>query len=303
MSPRPGHPRSAVFLDRDDTLNANATLPDNAFPATRGDLFQPDHVRLLPGVFDACTRLADAGFALVIVTNQAAVARGSAAIRDIEATNDRLRELLTIEGRCLIDAAYAAPHHPDSEIDHLAHAHPWRKPGPGMPHTAARELNLDIPRSWLIGDAERDVEAGRAAGVPPEHCLRVGREGDFPGLPDAVDHILSAPGGTGVTPVSPPSSLTFTPASVVTLRAFDSRPLADADTRRTVESAARAIAERIGVRLIDLTLDDRSVSATLAIHRLGALGFMAELRRATNVWYTHKHPGQKLWPATPKHHD
>lgn len=287
-------PRPAVFLDRDDTLNENAGLPDEAFPATRGDLFLPEHVRLLPGVLDACIRLAGSGFALVVITNQASVARGSASIRDIEATNDRLRELLTLDNRSLIDAVYAAPHHPEAVVEDLRSDHPWRKPGPGMVLAAARELHLDLPRSWLVGDAQRDLEAGVAAGLPTERCLRVGSAGAYPGLPEAADHILTA-STPPAAPGSVPRAMSAAPASTITLRAHDAAPLADEDTRRTVESAGHAIAERTGVMLIDLKLDDRTVKATLATHRLAALGFMAELRRSTNAWYARRNPGQSLW--------
>lgn len=282
----PEAPRPAVFLDRDDTLIHNADLPVEAFPATPGDLYLPEHVRLMPGVLEACTHLADAGFVLVGVTNQGCVARGSASIADVEATNDRLRELLTIEGRPLLSAVYAAPHHPEAVVDHLRAANPWRKPGPGMILAAARELHLDLARSWLVGDAERDIEAGINAGLAPDHCLRVG-DGGLADLAAAVDVILERP-------IPRPS-----PASTVTLTAAgDAAPLADPDTRRTVEAAARAIAERTGVPLVALQLDDRAVTATLAAHRLAAVGFMAELRRTTNDWYAHRHAGRPLWPQT-----
>jgi D-glycero-D-manno-heptose 1,7-bisphosphate phosphatase len=281
----------AIFLDRDDTLNANATLPPEAFPATRGDLFRPEFVRLLPGVFEACARLVRAGFTLVAITNQACVARASASVREVEMTNDRLRELLTHGGRPLLRAVYAAPHHPEALDEFFRGDHSWRKPSPGMLLAAARELDLDLGRSWVIGDAGRDIEAGLNAGLPAERCLRVGPEGDFPGLPDAADHILH---GAHPPERDPPPALTASPASIVTLRAHEADALADAQTRRTVLAAASAIAERTGVRLIDLRADDRSITATLATHRLAALGFMAELRRATDTWH-HKHHGRRLW--------
>ncbi len=284
LTPEP--PRPAVFLDRDDTLIHNADLPAEAFPQTPGDLYLPEHVRLMPGAADACARLADAGYTLVVVTNQGCVARGSAAIADVEATNDRLRSLLTDEGGPRLAAVYAAPHHPQAVVDHLRADHPWRKPGPGMILAAARELNLDLARSWLVGDAERDIEAGINAGLAPDRCIRIGVGG--------VDDLAAAAGVI----LDRPAPLRG-PASTVTLTAAgDAAPLADHDTRRTVEAAARAIAERTGVMLVTLELDDRSVTATLAAHRLAALGFMAELRRTTNDWYAHRHGGRPLWTRT-----
>lgn len=285
---RPTPLRPAVFLDRDDTLNVNADLPDEAFPGVRGDLFLPGHVRLLPGVFEACARLVDSGFALVVVTNQACVARDAASISDIEATHDRLRELLRREGRCLLDAAYAAPHHPEATDPEFRGDHAWRKPGPGMLLAAASELGLDLNRSWLVGDMVRDIEAGLAAGLPPDRCLRVGPEGDFNGLPEAAAQILMAIGAGRGIPVQ---------TSTVTIRAHGARPLADPETRGTVEAAARAIAERTGVPLLELLCDENSVRATLAAHRLAALGFITELRRSTNSWYVRR-SGGILWPES-----
>lgn len=284
-------PSPAVFLDRDDTLNANAALPTEAFPATRGDLFRPEFVRLLPGVLEACVRLREAGFMLIAITNQACVARASASIRVVEATNDRLRALLTHEGRPLLRAVYAAPHHPEALDAFFRGDHSWRKPGPGMLLAAARELDLDLARSWLVGDADRDIEAALRAGLPAERCLRVGPEGDFPGLLEAAEHILSEahPPAREQTP-----ELTARPASIVTLRAHDAGALTDEETRRNTLAAAHAIAERTGVRLIDLRADDRSITATLETHRLAALGFMAELRRATDAWHRKRH-GRPLW--------
>lgn len=284
-------PIPAVFLDRDDTLNANAELPPEAFPATRGDLFRPEFVRLLPGVLEACVRLREAGFTLVAITNQACVARASASIREIEATNDRLRALLTHEGRPLLRAVYASPHHPEAADAFFRGDHPWRKPAPTMILAAARELDLDLARSWLVGDAGRDIEAGINAGLAVECCLRVGPEGDFPGLAEAAEHIL---GETHPPARDPPPALSALPASIVTLRAHDAGPLADEETRRTVLAAAQAIAERTGVRLVDLRADERSITATLATHRLAAMGFMAELRRATDAWHRKRH-GRRLW--------
>lgn len=305
-------PRPAIFLDRDDTLCRNDDLPPEAFPGKFGDLFLPERVELLPGVADACRRLKAAGFALVIVTSQAGVARGACTLRDVEATHDALRALLPSDpgtgdpiagaGPSLIDAAYCSVQHPTESVRrHLAVDHPWRKPLPGMLLAAARELNLDLARSWLVGDKERDVGAGIAAGLDPDRCLRIGPDRPDAGPPDEPDlaaaarRILEAggrdpvgagPGETGVRVVGPASS--------ASLSARRGRPLADAHTRRTVEAAARAIAERTGVPLLSLELDDRSVRAVLATHRLGAGAFMAELRAATNRWHLAKH-AVELW--------
>src|SRR5689334_5430399 len=88
-------PRPAVFLDRDDTLIAARSLPAPAPPAAPGDLIDPALVRLLPGALAACRRLKEAGFVLVVVSNQGVVARGGASPSRVAAVNRRLCELLS----------------------------------------------------------------------------------------------------------------------------------------------------------------------------------------------------------------
>lgn len=325
--PRPqSPPRPVVFLDRDDTLNRNAELPPAAFPGTRGDLFLPEHVQLFPGVADACQRLKSAGYALVIVTNQACVARGHATLADVERTNQAVAHAL---GPGVIDACYSATFHPSAVVPHLrsrAEAdHPWRKPGPGMLLAAAHDLHLDLGRAWIIGDKTRDVDAGLAAGLPRARCLRIGPPhapdptSDFPDTPSAAEHILAqGPAHELPSSLAPPSSLAATrsppaaappaspppmvlrPATTVTLRTTDgTHPLRDADVRRNVEAAAHAIAERTGVELLALALAPTgdALAATLATHRLAATAFAAELRRHTNHWHQ-QHRGTPLWPAS-----
>jgi len=282
------HP--AVLVDRDDTINENATLPDAAYPGTWGDLFLPEFVRLLPGAADALARLRDAGYTVVIITNQGGVARGHCTLEQIEATSARVRELVDEEtGRSgVIAATYAAPHHPDAVVDHLRANHPWRKPGPGMIRSAARELDLDLEQSWMIGDKTRDVDAGINAGVPAERCLRISPdpgERRFATLADAADHLLRPP------------SVPAGPATTVTLRATSGKPLTERATRTTVESAARALAERTGIALHAVRTNETSITVTLGAHRLAAMGFLTELRNATNRWYESRNPGDILWPT------
>lgn len=186
-------PSPAVFLDRDDTLVRCTDLPAPPPPAAPGDLIDPDLVELLPGARDACARLADAGFTLVVVTNQGTVARGGADLRAVERVNQRLRELVGRDssGRWLLASFYFCPYHPKVASGPWAGEHPWRKPAPGMILTAARELNLDLSRSWLVGDADRDIEAGLAAGLGTR-CLKIGGVSmRIPSLSRAADLILS----------------------------------------------------------------------------------------------------------------
>lgn len=146
--------RPCVFLDRDDTLIAcRAVVPD-------GDLGDPSLVRLAPGALEACRRLKRAGFALVVVTNQGGVARGRYSIQDVERVHRRVNELLA----GMIDAFRFCPFHPRGTVPDFAAEHPWRKPQPGMLLDASERMGLDLSRSWMIGDAPRDMEAGHGAG-------------------------------------------------------------------------------------------------------------------------------------------
>ena len=154
-------------------------LPVPRPPAAPGDVVDPALVRLLPGVREGCEALKRAGFLLVVVSNQGVVARGGATLEQVEKVNDRLRELLAgADDQTLIDAVYICPFHPRGNIPEYTREHPWRKPGPGMVLAAAEELGIDLKRSWLIGDAERDIECGVAAGLTRERCLLV-TEGGF----------------------------------------------------------------------------------------------------------------------------
>ncbi len=289
-------PRPAVFLDRDDTVCRNADLPDAAWAGrTPGDLLNPAHVHAMPGVAPALERLRKAGFAIVIITNQGGIARSNGSLSDVDACHDALRAQLPLSppdraphpiAHTLIDACYSAPHHPSGTDTRFADNHPWRKPGPGMVLAAARELGLDLARSWMVGDKQRDLDAAVGAGIDPARTVRIGEGAPVPDLPAAAERILAA-----IAPRHPVH------AERVTLRSTDPAlaPLRDPRTRATVAAAARGMAERSGVQLLDLTLTDDSVTATLATHRLAALAFMNDLRRHTNHWHTRAH-GSPLWP-------
>lgn len=162
--PRPGRPvrqkayslavSTAVFLDRDDTLIAcRSVTPD-------GDLGDPDLVRLLDGALEACRMLHEAGFRLVVVSNQGGVARGRYSVEDVERVNSRVNELLG----GVIDAFYFCPYHPRGTTPQYTREHPLRKPQPGMLLQGAEDLGIDLADSWMVGDQERDCLAGRAAG-------------------------------------------------------------------------------------------------------------------------------------------
>ena len=140
----------AVFLDRDNTLIAND-----------GDLGDPDDVVLLEGVHGGTRRLAEAGYRLVVITNQGGVARGLYEEADVDAVHHRLHALL---GEQLELSFYYCPFHPEGTVEKYTREHPWRKPAPGMLLEAAGREQLDLAASWVIGDQVRDAEAGLAAG-------------------------------------------------------------------------------------------------------------------------------------------
>jgi D,D-heptose 1,7-bisphosphate phosphatase len=141
-----------VFLDRDRTLIEDP-----------GYLSEAESVRLLPGVDQALRSLAEAGFKLVVITNQAGVARGLLSEEDLERVHGELRRQLA-ERDVHLEAIYYCPFHPDGTVEEYARESIDRKPQPGMLLRAAKELALDLPGSWMIGDSPRDVEAGQRAG-------------------------------------------------------------------------------------------------------------------------------------------
>lgn len=186
-------PRKAVFLDRDDTLLN--TLPDTADLPVPGDLLDPERAHLLPGVGVACRRLIDAGYVIVLYTNQGGVARGSGTLRGFEAVDDRLRELLRPFG-VRIEAVYACPFHPKGSVPAFTQEHAWRKPASGMIAAAVAELDLDLEQSWAAGDKPRDVEAAVNAGIALDRCFLLATSGEADArctdLAAAVELMLAA---------------------------------------------------------------------------------------------------------------
>lgn len=141
----PGRP--ALFIDRDGTLIEPIPY-----------LHDPAQVRLVRGAGEALSRAHAAGYALVVVTNQSGIARGLYGPREMDAVHAALQSALAADG-VAIDAFYHCPHHPD-----FTGPCTCRKPAPGMLHSAAEDLHLDLGRSVMIGDTWDDVQAGRRAG-------------------------------------------------------------------------------------------------------------------------------------------
>ena len=152
--------RPAVFLDRDGTLNEAVPDPDSGIPESP---LQVSEVHLIDGAAAAARRLADAGFALVCVTNQPAAAKGKVPVEQLLAVHDRVLELLREQG-VQLDASRLCVHHPEGVVPELTGPCACRKPAPGMLLETAQELRLALGDSWMVGDTDTDVAAGRAAG-------------------------------------------------------------------------------------------------------------------------------------------
>jgi D-glycero-D-manno-heptose 1,7-bisphosphate phosphatase len=145
--------RPAVFLDRDGTLIEE-----------RGYLDRLDLLAVFPWTADALRLLRRAGFATVVVTNQAAVGRGVIDEAFLSQVHGEIDTRIAGAG-AIIDAYYFCPHVPDAAIDRYRQHCRCRKPGPGMIERACRDLGLDAHRSVMVGDRWLDVACGRAAGT------------------------------------------------------------------------------------------------------------------------------------------
>ena len=184
-------PREAVFLDRDGTIIEEVHY-----------LSSPEQVRLIPGAADAVRAFNEAGVLVVVVTNQAGVARGYFPESRVREVHEHLSALLGEHG-AHIDAYYHCPHHPTEGVGEYRVACDCRKPKPGLLLTAARDLNIDLSRSWMIGDKSCDAEAGAAAGCRTM-LVRTGHGRDLPpeieavaDLTTAVERWVSATAGSG----------------------------------------------------------------------------------------------------------
>ena len=182
-----GKPRAAIFLDRDGTLNVE-----------KGFLGSQDGLELLPGAGAALKALRQAGYSLVVITNQPVIARGEASEEAVAAIHRRLEWELGKEG-AYVDGIYLCPHHPDKgfpgERPELKIVCSCRKPGTAMVEQACRELGLDMRASWMIGDQTLDMEMARRAGLRSV-LVRTGnggRDAKFDVTPDfTADDIAAA---------------------------------------------------------------------------------------------------------------
>lgn len=152
-------PQKAIFLDRDGTINEYV-----------GFLKKPEELRLLEGAAEAIRLINASGYLAVIITNQPVIARGEVTVDGLDEIHRKLATELGREG-AYTDALYYCPHHPDSgfegEVPELKIDCDCRKPKPGLLLRAAKDFNIDMKASYMIGDSEIDVEAGKRAGCTP----------------------------------------------------------------------------------------------------------------------------------------
>jgi D,D-heptose 1,7-bisphosphate phosphatase len=143
--------RPAVFLDRDGTINFDP-----------GYIKNPDEVFILDGVAEGIKKLKDVyGFKIIVISNQAGVAKGLMTISDVESINEKINELLKSAGTS-IDAFYYCPFHPDYDSPEKSK---YRKPSPLMIIEATEEHKIDLKKSFMVGDRASDIEAGVNANI------------------------------------------------------------------------------------------------------------------------------------------
>ena len=145
--------RPALFLDRDGVINV-----DRAYVHKREDF------EFIDGIFDLCRQARAFGYLIIVVTNQAGVGRGYYTEEDFAALTHWMCDIFSKE-KASIDKVYFCPTHPESAIEQYRTESDFRKPAPGMILLAAKEFNISLPDSVLVGDKLSDLEAGFAAGV------------------------------------------------------------------------------------------------------------------------------------------
>jgi D-glycero-D-manno-heptose 1,7-bisphosphate phosphatase len=146
-------PRPAAFLDRDGVINVD-----------HGYVFEPARLEFTPTAAEGIRLLNQAGYPVLVVTNQSGVARGLYGLTEVEAFHAHLNAALGRAG-AQVDGFYYCPYHPEGTVAHFAIEHEDRKPGAGMIRRAMREWDVSAEGSFLIGDKQSDLEAAEAAGI------------------------------------------------------------------------------------------------------------------------------------------
>jgi|SRR5580765_2648084 len=159
----------ALFLDRDGVVNEEI-----------GYLHKKEDVRWVPGIFSLCRTAVGLGYRLVVVTNQAGIARGFYTEADFDLLMEWMRGELRAEG-VELDRVYYCPFHPEHGVGEYRREHEDRKPGTGMLVRAARELGVTLNESVMVGDRWSDIEAANRAGLRQAFLMRGTEDGDGPG--------------------------------------------------------------------------------------------------------------------------
>lgn len=175
----------AIFMDRDGTINKYV-----------GFLREIKDFELLDGVPEAIKKINASGYLCIVVTNQPVIARGEVTYEELDKIHNKMETLLGMEG-AYVDGVYYCPHHPHNgykgEIPELKFDCDCRKPKPGMLLQAANDFNIDLSRSWMIGDGKNDIKAGKTAGcktalIGSEQC---GQDITCDNILKFVDNILN----------------------------------------------------------------------------------------------------------------
>jgi D-glycero-D-manno-heptose 1,7-bisphosphate phosphatase len=188
----------AVFLDRDGVINE---LVYHIEQEVIDSPFTPDQLKLMPGVVESIRLLHQAGYLAVLVSNQPGVAKGHMTIDTFNNIQRRLQDELAAAGARL-DAEFYCLHHPHAILENYRVNCTCRKPAPGLILEAARDMGIDLSRSWMIGDNLSDIKAGQSAGCRTvllgnhkcETCRLMEEQNTrpdqiFPGLLEAVKYI------------------------------------------------------------------------------------------------------------------
>ena len=186
----------AVFLDRDGVLNELVYYPDyNEDESPR----VPADLRLLPGVIPALQALAEAGWTLVLVSNQPSYVKGKTTLENLQAVHKELVAQLRVGG-VVLQAAHYSYTHPRGVVPAYTTESMYRKPNPGMIYDAARDHAIDLTASWFVGDRDTDIQCGQSAGTQTAQVLyplSVAKQGasspdiTVPDLPAFAHHILN----------------------------------------------------------------------------------------------------------------
>lgn len=172
--------RPAVFLDRDGVINCEVDL-----------LHRVEQMQLIPGAAEAIRRINQMGYLAIVVTNQPVIARNLCSFKELEQIHMQMETLLGHE-HAYVNAIYYCPHHPDAGYPEERKEYKikcnCRKPAPGMLLQAAKDWNIDLENSYMIGDSQRDVEAGNNAGVKQSILIPTNQAG---ALGQALDTIFA----------------------------------------------------------------------------------------------------------------